>query len=501
MSKRIIKNIVMIVLIIVLCITMYFTVNGKRNNFEPQEEMIQKISEEGIDLEKPDNEIMLENGEKPEGMERRNGDFGEGTSMSEPPEKPEGEEFEKREMPEGMNRGEKNGAIRDKQTNPTMIILCTMEALGISILTIYLILSKFNKLTLSETLENKSKISSFIVIVILVTAIITMLVMLINKNSKEKFEIPKGDMMPMEENIEKTTKAEEVDSGEKVNTELINLSEYTSNITITESGSYTLTGEFSNTVLVDANGEVTLNLNNVKISNEITAALANISTNGLTINLIDGTTNTFSDGGSSDYDACIYSAGPITIKGNGNLEVYGNQEEGEGIATKTNDITIDGGNIKIVANDDGLNAGGNGGTIKINDGTLHINASGDGIDSNKNIVINGGYVYTIGSSKGGDAGIDSDDGTTINGGEVIALGSDMLEKPLDSSKQKVIATDLNTTISTGSELILKDFEGKEIISFVADDSFKTIIISNSKLIEGKYNLYKGTELVAELECK
>lgn len=501
MSKRIIKNIVMIVLIIVLCITMYFTVNGKRNNFEPQEEMIQKISEEGIDLEKPDNEIMFENGEKPDGMERRNGDFGEGTSMSEPPEKPEGEEFEKKEMPEGINRGEKNGAIRDKQINPTMIILCTMEALGISILTIYLILSKFNKLTLSETLENKSKISSFIVIVILVTAIITMFVMLINKNSKEKFELPKGDMMPMEENIEKTTKAEEVDPGEKVNTELINLSEYTSNITITESGSYTLTGEFSNTVLVDANGEVTLNLNNVKISNEITAALANISTNGLTINLIDGTTNTFSDGGSSDYDACIYSAGPITIKGNGNLEVYGNQEEGEGIATETNDITIDGGNIKIVANDDGLNAGGNGGTIKINDGTLHINASGDGIDSNKNIVINGGYVYTIGSSKGGDAGIDSDDGTTINGGEVIALGSDMLEKPLDSSKQKVIATDLNTTISTGSELILKDSEGKEIISFVADDSFKTIIISNSKLIEGKYNLYKGTELVAELECK
>ena len=499
MSRRVIKNIVMIALVIALCVAMYFTMNGQRNNFANREEMMQKMSEDGTIPEMPVDGKMPENGERPEGMGRGNGNTVDGSEMAEPPEMPNGE------MPEGMTRGGKQGDMPDNmrggKSNTTMIILCAVEALGISVLVIYLVLSKFNKLTLKETFENKSKIISFIVIAILVTAIITMLIMLINKNNRGIFDGARGGMMPMEEEIEKTTKAEDVDSGENVNKETINLSEHTSNITITEAGNYTLTGEFGYTVLVDADGEVTLNLNNTKIKNELTAALANISTNPLTINLMDGTNNVFSDGGSSEYDACVYSAGPLTFKGNGNLEVYGNQEDGEGIATETNNLTIDGGNIKIVSNDDGLNAGGDGGTIKINDGTVYIKASGDGIDSNKNIVINGGYIYTIGSSKGGDAGVDADDGTTINGGELIALGSDMLEKPLNDSKQKAIAANLDTTIEAGSELVLKDSEGNEVTSFTADDSFKTIIISNSKLVEGKYSLYKGTEVFAELECK
>ena len=134
-------------------------------------------------------------------------------------------------------------------------------------------------------------------------------------------EMPRDGKMPFEEEIERTTKAEDVEAGENVNTEIINLSEHTTNITITEAGNYTLTGEFGNTVLIDADGEVTLNLDNAKVENKLTAALANISTNPLTINLLEGTTNVFSDGGSSEYDACVYSAGPLTFKGTGILEI------------------------------------------------------------------------------------------------------------------------------------------------------------------------------------
>ncbi len=507
MSKRIIKNIIMITFIIVLAVAMFFTVRTQKMEFDRGDrENLEKMFEEGTMSEKPQSEMSQD--EMPQGEMP---DMSNGERPTMPEDVESGKGMERRqdgenmpEMPEGMTRGgnrEEFSGRNSSSLNTTRIILCAVEALGISILSIYLILSKFNKLTLKETLENKSKIGSFIVLVILVAAVITMLVMLISKNNRGSFEDARTGMMPMDEEIERTTKAEDVESGEMVNAEIINLSEHTTNITITEAGNYTLTGEFGNTVLIDADGEVVLNLNNAKIENKLTAALANISTNPLTINLLDGTTNVFSDGGSSEYDACVYSAGPLTFKGTGILEVYGNQEEGEGIATETNDLTIDGGNIKIVSNDDGLNAGGDGGTIKINDGTVYIKASGDGIDSNKNIVINGGNIYTIGSSKGGDAGIDADEGTTINGGELIALGSDMLEEPLNESKQKTIVENLSTTIEAGSELVLKDSEGNEIVSFIADDSFKTIIISSSKLQEGKYNLYKGEELVAELECK
>ncbi len=84
----------------------------------------------------------------------------------------------------------------------------------------------------------------------------------------------------------------------------------------------------------------------------------NVGTRELVIRLADNSNNTLSDGGASEYDACIYSNGKLTIEGNGTLNVYGNQEEGEGIATETNDITINGGVINIECQDDGINAGG-----------------------------------------------------------------------------------------------------------------------------------------------
>ena len=290
-----------------------------------------------------------------------------------------------------------------------------------------------------------------------------------------------------------------VDRGEKVNTKKINLNNYDTNVTITEGGEYTLSGSFKYSVLVETNEKVILNLNKVTIEASETAAIANINKNELVINLLDGTNNTLKDGGSGDYDGCLYSNGPLTIQGNGTLNVYGNQEEGEGIATTDNDITINGGIINVESADDGVNAGGdNGGVITINDGTLFVKASGDGIDSNGNIVINGGLVYAIGSSIGGDAGIDADNGTAINGGTVIALGSDMLEPPT-SSKQKYIALTLNNKIESGELITLLNNKDEVVVSFEAQENFKTIIISTNTLESGDYTLYYGGNNSGELK--
>ncbi len=302
---------------------------------------------------------------------------------------------------------------------------------------------------------------------------------------------PNGGMP--DENKEKETKASDIDNGQEVTENNIDLSKYNSNITITKAGEYTLKGELKNAVLVNAKGNVTLTLDDVNIESTITAAIANIGTSELAIKLADNSNNTLKDGGASEYDACIYSNGKLIIEGNGTLNVYGNQEEGEGIATETNDITINGGVINIECQDDGINAGGDGGLITINDGDIYIKASGDGIDSNKNLIISGGNVYTIGSSVGGDAGIDTDEGFEINGGTVIALGSDMLEKPENSSKQKSVCFTLNSKISKRTEISLRNETGEEIISFEAKEDFKTLIISNSKLTNGTYYLYENGE--------
>ena len=343
--------------------------------------------------------------------------------------------------------------------------------------------------------ETKIEISIIIVLVIILGILTTIAIKELNFNNQINVRdgIRQEFGKPNEEKTEKETKASDVDIGQEVLNSNIDLSQYNSNITITKAGEYTLKGELKNAVLVNAESDVTLILDNVNIENDITAAIANIGTSELTIKLDDNSNNTLSDGGVSEYDSCIYSNGKLTIEGNGTLNIYGNQEEGEGIATETNDITINGGIINIECQDDGINAGGDGGLITINNGEIYIKANGDGIDSNKNLVINGGNVYTMDSSVGGDAGIDTDGGFEINGGTVIALGSDMLEKPEKTSKQKSVCFTLNGRISKGTKVTLQNETGKEVISFEAKEDFRTLIISNSKITSGTYYLYENEE--------
>lgn len=336
-------------------------------------------------------------------------------------------------------------------------------------------------------MQKETKIQLIIIIILSFILGVLLFVTFKNNNRNNAF-------IPIEEETEKTTTKDDVDNGTTINEESINLSNYKNNVNITKGGEYNISGEFEYSLIVNSTEKVILNLNNVTINSKITASIANINTGELVINIPDGTTSTLKDAGSSEYDGCIYSSGKLTIQGQGKLYVYGNQEEGEGIATTDNDITINGGEIYIESEDDGLNAGGdNGGIITINDGSIYIKASGDGIDSNKNLIINGGKVYTMGSSVGGDAGIDTDGSFEINGGEVIALGSDMLQNPDKSSTQKYVSFTLNTKLNKNSNISLKDSKNNEIISFTADEAFKTLILSNNKLSTGTYYLYVNGE--------
>lgn len=294
---------------------------------------------------------------------------------------------------------------------------------------------------------------------------------------------------PFEEQTEKETSKDDIENGENIISENIKLDDYDTNVTINKGGIYNISGSFNHSILVDSSESVTLNLNNVNINSDITAAIANKGTGKMIINIVKGTTNILKDSGYSEFDGCIYSSGSLVIEGSGILKVYGNQDEGEGIATTDADITINGGEIYIESNDDGLNAGGdNGGIITINNGNITIKANGDGIDSNGSLIINGGNVYTIGSSKGGDAGIDTDKSFEINGGTVIALGSDMIQNPDNSSKQKYVSFSLKEKINNNSKISLKQ-GSTEIINFTANEDFKTLIVSNSKITNGTYDLY------------
>ncbi len=479
MKKRVLLNVICSLLIVLSVVGIVLVLNSARhveviednkayveqNDFQNREEnMAPNMNENNGERPTPPSgeRPELPNGEMPQEF---NGNF-EG---QEPPEKPTGD----------MNQVNPNEEVIQKKyveltsVQIGIVILCSVV---ISVSLLLMLWTKFFGVSFKDTFINADKYLLFIFETILFAGIVSGLVI---------FFSSKLSIVVDEENKEINYEAKVVNQKE------IKLSNYDTNIKITEGGEYTIEGSFKYSVFIDSSKDVVINLNNVNIESSETAAIANIGTNKITINLLENTKNSLSDGGASDYDGCLYSNGPLVIQGDGELDVKGLQQEGEGIATTDNDIIINGGIIKVESADDGLNAGGdNGGSLVINDGVLYIKASGDGIDSNGNIEINGGIVYAMGSSLGGDAGLDADKGIAINGGTVIALGSDMLEPPT-SSKQKYLAITLNEKIESKSLVTLLDEKENVVASFQADETFKTLVFSDIDLKTGEYKIYVG----------
>ena len=94
-------------------------------------------------------------------------------------------------------------------------------------------------------------------------------------------------------------------------------------------------------------------------------------------------------------------------------------------------IQINGGTLGIEASDDGINAARKSGsltpTVEFNDGDITIVMGAgdtDGVDSNGNIIINGGTVNVTGNST-----FDYDGTAALNGGTVIANGQQVSSIP------------------------------------------------------------------------
>ena len=123
----------------------------------------------------------------------------------------------------------------------------------------------------------------------------------------------------------------------------------------------------------------------------------------------------------------------------------------------------------------------------INGGYVHVLAGGDGLDSNGDLTINGGEVYVDGPSDNGNSAIDYGEKSSfyINGGTVVAVGSSgMAEDVSSDSKQQVAFVKLDSQADAG-DVILKDADGNEIISYTAQKKYDCVIISTSDLKAGQ----------------
>lgn len=208
-------------------------------------------------------------------------------------------------------------------------------------------------------------------------------------------------------------------------------------------------------------------------------------------------------------DDGIHADEDVLISGSAEIDI---QKSYEGIEGKT--ITISGGDTKVTASDDGLNAsagssdsaggfgGGFGGVsegvyLKITGGTLTVNASGDGLDSNGDFYMEGGTVYVSGPTNGGNGALDYGERctATVTGGTLIACGAVGMEEGFDASgsTQYSFLHNLASTVSGGTELTVTDSSGNVLLTFTPEKSFQSVVFTSPELNDGEtYTVTAGS---------
>ncbi len=124
----------------------------------------------------------------------------------------------------------------------------------------------------------------------------------------------------------------------------------------------------------------------------------------------------------------------------------------------------------------GMGEGDDSCSIVINGGYLEIDASGDGIDSNGSLTINGGTVFVSGPVSDGDAALDYDTTATVNGGTVIAAGSSGMAQSFTNGSQAFAL--VRAMGSAGDPIDLIDSSGNVISSFTPTKAFESVVISS-----------------------
>ena len=132
-------------------------------------------------------------------------------------------------------------------------------------------------------------------------------------------------------------------------------------------------------------------------------------------------------------------------------------------------------------------------TMTINGGNLFLNASGDGLDANGSIYINGGTVIICGPTSDGDTAIDFDSACEIKGETVMAFGSSgMLEAPTSAENGACIVTSFSS-VSAGTQYTLTDSTGKTILSYTPSKAYASAIVYSADISTGNtYTVNAGS---------
>lgn len=197
-------------------------------------------------------------------------------------------------------------------------------------------------------------------------------------------------------------------------------------VTLTQGGLYVLTGSSATGHVVVAAGEeddVVLLLQNLTLENTEGVPVNIQSADKVILHVLDGTSNTLSDGGSTETaaedsdapNAAVYSKADLTINGTGKLVVEGSSSHG---VFSKDDLKIIGTDLQVTAVHDGIKGKD---LVGIKEAKLTVNAGDDALvssneeDSTKGFVVVESGVLNL--TAGAD-GIQAETGLIIKNGEM-----------------------------------------------------------------------------------
>ncbi len=243
---------------------------------------------------------------------------------------------------------------------------------------------------------------------------------------------------------------------------------------------------------------------------------------GVDVTITDGTINIdSSDDAIHSNDSLTITGGDITLTsgddgihsdstlgiGGGNLNIT---KSYEGIESSI--ITINDGNIHIVASDDGVNAaGGNDGSamggrpgqndfefsgdshLYINGGYIAVDAAGDGLDINGPVDMTGGTVIVNGPTNNGNGALDYTGAFNVTGGFLVAAGSSgMAQAPSASSTQYSVMVNLTSVQAAGTMVHVETQDGEAVLTFVPTKEYQSVVLCSPELENGStYVVYAG----------
>lgn len=271
----------------------------------------------------------------------------------------------------------------------------------------------------------------------------------------------------------------------------------------TQQNDFFLKGKMSNAQEAQSSQEDTESFKGIKASGSITISGGILKINSaddslhsnenITIDNVSFEAISGDDGINADNNIIINSG---TIKIN---------ESYEGI--EASNIDINGGDISVVADDDGINiAGGNDSSsimgrpgqnnfssstnnkLTINNGKIYVNSTGDGLDSNGAIYINGGEIYVDGPENSGNGALDYESECVMKGGTLIAVGSSGMSQAI-SSNSSIYCLNANLNSTYSSNITITDSSNNVILEYSPSKTYSSIVVATPLFNNGStYNL-------------